>query len=78
MQRLLFDRRRGRPERSDRKAMESAAYTQCDVKIRDENYNAIAIAKWYGVPPEDWDKPLLIIGGGFYDAFQDTEYFEYI
>ena len=60
------------------KAMESAAYTQCDIKIRDENYNAIAISKWHGIPPEDWDKPLLQIGGGFYDGFQDTKYFEYI
>ena len=60
------------------KAMESAAYTQCDIKIRDENYNAIAISKWYGAPPEDWDKPILEIGGGFYDGFQDTKYFEYI
>lgn len=60
------------------KAMESAAHTQEDIKIRDENYNAIAIAKWYSVPPEDWDRPMLEIGGGFYDEFQDTEYFEYI
>ena len=60
------------------KAMESAAYTQCDVKIRDEDYNTIAISKWYGIPPEDWDKPLLIIGGGFFQAFQDIEYSEYI
>ena len=60
------------------KAIESAAYTQCDIKIRDENYNAIAISKWYGVPPEDWDRPLLEIGGGFYDGFQDIKYFEYI
>ena len=60
------------------KAMESAAYTQCDIKIRDEDYNIIAISKWYGVPPEDWDKPLLIIGGGFFQAFQDIEYSEYI
>ena len=59
------------------KAMESAAALY-DIKIRDENYNAIAISKWYGVPPEDWDQPILEIGGGFYDAFQDTEYFEYI
>ena len=34
------------------KAMEGAAYTQCDIKIRDENYSAIAVSKWYGVPPE--------------------------
>ena len=60
------------------KAMESAAYTQRDIKIRDENYNAIAISKWYGAPPEDWDKPILIIGGGFYDGFQGVEYSEYI
>ena len=60
------------------KAMESAAYTQCDIKIRDENYNTIAVSKWHGIPPEDWDKPLLKIAEGFYDVFQDTEYFEYI
>ncbi len=60
------------------KAMESAAYTQCDIKIRDENYNAIAVSKWHGIPPEDWDVPLLQIGGGFYDGFQDTDHFEYI
>lgn len=60
------------------KAMESAAYTQCDIKIRNEQYDTIAIAKWYGAPPEDWDRPLLEIGGGFYDGFQDTKYFEYI
>ena len=60
------------------KAMASAAYTQYDMKIRDEDYNTIAISRWYGVPPEDWDKPLLTIGGGFYDAFRDIEYSEYI
>lgn len=60
------------------KAMESAAYTQCDIKIRDEKYDAIAVSKWYSVPPEDWDKPLLEICGGFYDGFQDNKYFEYI
>ena len=60
------------------KAMESAAHTQCDIKIRDESYNAIAVSRWHGVPPEDWDRPLLEICGGFYDDFQDTEYFEYI
>ena len=60
------------------KAMESAAYTQCDIKIRDEDYNAIAVSRWYDVPPEDWDKPLLEIGGGFYDGFQDIKYSEYI
>ena len=59
-------------------AMESATYTQCDIKIRDEDYNTIAISKWYGVPPEDWDKPLLEIGDGFYDSFQSIEYSEYI
>ena len=61
-----------------KKAVASAAYTQCDIKIRNEEYKTIAISKWYGVPPEDWDRPLLEIGGGFYDEFQDTEYFEYI
>lgn len=60
------------------KAMESAAYTQCDIKVRDENYNTIAISKWYSVPPEDWDRPLLEIAGGFYDGFQDIKYSEYI
>lgn len=60
------------------KAMKSATYTQCDIKIRDESYNTIAVSRWYGVPPEDWDKPILEIGGGFYDAFQDIKYFEYI
>lgn len=60
------------------KAMESAAHTQCDIKIRNERYETIAIAKWYGVPPEDWDQPILEIGGGFYDEFQNTQYFEYI
>ena len=65
-------------EKAIEKALEGAAHTQCDIKIRDEDCNTIAISKWYGVPPEDWDKPLLIIGGGFYDAFQDIEYSEYI
>ena len=60
------------------KAMESAAYTQCDIKIRNERYETIAISKWYGVQPEDWDKPILEIGDGFYDGFQEIEYFEYI
>ena len=60
------------------KAIESAAYTQCDIKIRNEQYDTIAFSRWYGVPPEEWDKPILIIGGGFYDGFQGVEYSEYI
>ena len=60
------------------KAMESAAYTQCDIKIRDENYNTIAISKWYSILPEDWDRPSWVIGGGLYDGFRDIEYSEYI
>ena len=60
------------------KAMESAVYTQRDIKIRDERYNTLMVSRWYDVPPEDWDKPILIICGGFYDGFQDIEYSEYI
>ena len=42
---------------ASQKAMEGAAYIQCDIKIRDESHNTVAASRWYGIPPEDWDKP---------------------
>lgn len=60
------------------KAIENVAYTQCDIKIRNEQYETIAFSRWYGVQPEEWDQPILTIGGGFYDGFIDSTTEEYI
>ena len=60
------------------KAVNSATHTQCNIKIRDKNYNTLAISRWFGVPPEEWDKPILTIGGGFYDGFVDAVTGDYI
>lgn len=60
------------------KALESAAHTQENIIIEDERYQKIATSYWYGIPPEEWDQPILEIGGGFYDGFVDAITGDYI
>lgn len=54
-------------------AKEGINYTQQNVSIEDAEGNTVTTATWYGVEPseEDEDYVLEIIGGGFYQIWDD-------
>lgn len=52
-------------------AQEGIAYTQENVSIEDEEGTTLAVARWYGISPEEHDDVLEVVGNGFYADWQD-------
>lgn len=56
-------------------AKENCAYTQCNIKIQDENHKDLYKSLWIGIkydPNEDQDEPIAIFGNfGYYTAWTE-------
>lgn len=52
-------------------AKEGIAYTQENITIETVEGEVLTTSRWYGVSPEDDYQVLEIIGGGFYQVWDD-------
>lgn len=52
-------------------AKEGIGYTQEKITIETLDGDVITTARWYGTQPQDDDEVLEIVGGGFYQTWDD-------
>lgn len=50
-------------------AKNGITYTQENVTIEDVEGNVLFVSRWYGIHPEEYDRPLAIFGNGFYEEW---------
>ena len=50
-------------------AKNGMTYTQENVTIEDVEGNVLFVSRWYGIYPEEYDRPLAIFGNGFYEEW---------